>query len=164
MRRFSDVCGRLGCMTLVILQLVACVSYAEPWHVYGNARFGYTLSYPSLLIAEDEADNGDGRKFHSRNGELNMLVFGQYDSTPLGPKDGLRDEINKNPRNISYKASDEESFIIVRIVGGRCKFTKRYHKNDLSVSIESDYPQSQGDYYLRIVNEIANKFHPFLGD
>ena len=53
---------------------------------YSNARYGYEVTYPAdLLVAEPVAGDGDGRRFHSRDGRASFLLFGQYnvlDDTP----------------------------------------------------------------------------------
>lgn len=46
---------------------------------YNNARFGYSISYPSdLLVPQGEAENGDGQKFLSMDKSAEMLVYGRY--------------------------------------------------------------------------------------
>ncbi len=45
---------------------------------YCNARFGYCIDYPAnILIPQEEAVNGDGRKFTNRKGEVILTVFGR---------------------------------------------------------------------------------------
>ena len=61
-------------MIFAFLGLMALPAQAA---TYINARFGYSISYPeSLLIAEREADNGDGRTFHAHNGTAKVSVWG----------------------------------------------------------------------------------------
>jgi hypothetical protein len=57
---------------------------------YVNVRYGYAVSYPAdLLVAEPEADAGDGRMFHARQGTAKMSVWGEWkmdglDQSPAG--------------------------------------------------------------------------------
>jgi hypothetical protein len=49
---------------------------AVKWLRYTNERFGYTLLYPSTLIAQPEAENGDGRVFLTADESVGLIVYG----------------------------------------------------------------------------------------
>ncbi|GAB3637171.1 hypothetical protein GCM10027422_27610 [Hymenobacter arcticus] len=46
------------------------------YHTYANARFGYQLDYPADLRPQPEADNGDGRRFVSADGQTVLTAYG----------------------------------------------------------------------------------------
>src|SRR3954465_6185607 len=52
----------------------------EKWNTYANARFNYSIAYPSSLKAQGEAENGDGQAFRSANGETELRVWGSYNA------------------------------------------------------------------------------------
>jgi len=78
-------------LSLAAALAVAAQSHGSPIAAqtvsYGNARFGYWISYPAdLLVPEPEADNGDGRAFHARHATGKMSVWGSnrdQDAEPM---------------------------------------------------------------------------------
>ncbi len=63
----------------------------EDWTTYKNARFGYSLYYPSgLFEAESPPTNGSGLTFVSENGRAKIVVFGTHNSENLSPKEYRR--------------------------------------------------------------------------
>lgn len=43
-----------------------------------NARFAYSIDVPTFLVPGREPDNGDGRAYTSRDGTVELRVFGAY--------------------------------------------------------------------------------------
>ena len=50
---------------------------------YTNVRFAYAVDVPKSYAAGREADNGDGRRFASRDGRAEIAVWGSYTVTTL---------------------------------------------------------------------------------
>jgi len=68
----------LSAMGLTILLAAAAVSQVR-YSTYSNGRFGYSIDYPSSLLAMERApENDDGRTFRSKDGSVEMRVWGQY--------------------------------------------------------------------------------------
>src|SRR5436190_13571117 len=58
-------------------QAAGAGGYENGYRTYSNARFAYSISYPSdLLVPQGESDNGDGQKFQSKDVRAVMLVYG----------------------------------------------------------------------------------------
>src|SRR4029077_716096 len=60
---------------LLVLVLTTTGAGASDWHTYSNARYGFSLQYPSDVFAvERAAEAGDGQLFVAKNGEARLLV------------------------------------------------------------------------------------------
>jgi len=58
-------------------QAVAPSPVDHDWQTYTNVRFAYSICYPAdLLAGQGESDNSDGQKFLSRDGSVEVLVYG----------------------------------------------------------------------------------------
>jgi uncharacterized protein YcfL len=47
----------------------------KQWNVYSNARYGFSISYPSYWTTGEEADNGDGKSLYIGNPDVEILVY-----------------------------------------------------------------------------------------
>lgn len=54
----------------------ATAAAAADWPRYINARFGTTVDIPPGFQGEPESENGDGRRFVSRDGTVTLLIWG----------------------------------------------------------------------------------------
>lgn len=54
---------------------------ADPpvYKTYHNGRFGFRIDYPASLQPQPEADNGDGRRFVSADGQTTLTAYAGYD-------------------------------------------------------------------------------------
>ena len=77
----------------------------EAWKKYANARFGFVLTYPATLIAGREAMNGDGREFHSADGEFSLAAFAHFFVPDSGDSfDGRwKEELETPDAKVTYK-------------------------------------------------------------
>jgi hypothetical protein len=78
-------------LKLLMLKLVlltgglGLASVAPPvYHTYHNQRFGYHIDYPADLQPQPEADNGDGRRFTSADGQTVLTAYASYDALDGG--------------------------------------------------------------------------------
>jgi hypothetical protein len=53
----------------------ASAASAQAWRTYSNVRYGFSLQYPSDILAEELAtEAGDGQLFVAKNGDARLLV------------------------------------------------------------------------------------------
>ena len=64
-------------LALAVFALAGASWGAVTYAVYGNARYGYSVEYPAFLTPQPEAENGDGRRFLSEDGNVEMAVWGE---------------------------------------------------------------------------------------
>ncbi len=83
---------------LAALALSTVAAFPASAADYANARYGYFVSYPAnLLVAEREADSGDGRKFHAKRGTAKMAVWAEW----------KMDELDQSPDHIAREAASD---------------------------------------------------------
>ena len=154
-------------VVLLIAQLVSCATAPESWQRYTNVRYGYSLSCPGSLVAEPEADNGDGRKFHSRDGQFTVTVYGQSRSADETLLARWKEETREDPKAIKLKTLTKDSFTIARTGAGACTYVRRYFGKSTWINVEFSYPPNAADHYLPMIKAILDKFehlHAGLAD
>ena len=126
------------------------------YKTYTNARYGYSIAYPSsLLIPQGEADNGDGQAFRSRDGSAEMRVYGSQD---MGG--GLTAAYNEAQagKDVSYKIIKRNWFVVSGRVGGKIFYQKTMIKGDVLKTFLIEYDESQKATYDAATTRIARSF------
>lgn len=143
-------------LTLLIFSINA---YSQTtYKSYGNARFDYTISYPPDLIAQGEADNGDGQVF--KNDDATLTVFG---SNMLAGGTLLK-EFNAvvkehGAQNVTYKLSRPAYFVVSGKENGRIFYRKTIRKlNGSFVTFIFEYDESKRGVYDQATMRIAKSF------
>ena len=113
---------------------------------YTNARFGYSLQYPSaLLVAKPEADNGDGRRFESRDRKVLLRAFGSYNinNQSIGSKlQSVSADWKADGAQVTYQKSGEGWYAVSGFVGGDIFYEKALLRNGTFATIIWEYPKS----------------------
>lgn len=130
----------------------------QKWETYVNGRYGYSVSYPSdLLAAQGEADNGDGQIFADGNA-AEMRVFGSQmllGKTMLGEYSRL---LKENP-NATYKLFRNNFFVVSGKRSNRIFYQKTIMKNDGSfITLSIEYDAGKRDIYDKVTARIAKSF------
>ncbi len=110
---------------------------------YTNARYGYSISYPrDLLVAEQESENGDGRRFHARRGSGFLLVWADnnaLDQTPSSIAAEAAQDCRGRP--LAYKVVKPNLVALSCLTPrGRVFYQKTLIRGDLLTSIQMNYP------------------------
>jgi hypothetical protein len=58
--------------------LLSPMAAPPAYKTYHNERFGFRIDYPATLRAQPEADNGDGRRFVSADGQTTLAAYASY--------------------------------------------------------------------------------------
>ena len=129
---------------------------------YVNVRYGYGVSYPAdLLIAEPEADAGDGRAFHARQGTAKMSVWAQWKLDD--------DVIDQSPEGIAREAAADcaggrGAYRLVKpqLVAVSCITPKGvviYQKTLISkdelTTVRFEYPYTERERWDHVVTRVA---------
>lgn len=137
-------------------------SSAEKWEK-ANARFGYSISYPSdLLLPQGEAQNGDGQKFLAKDGSAEMLVYANY---KLDDEDTLRklyDEAVADLGNPTYKVIKGDWFVVSGKKQGKIYYRKTMLKNEIFMTFTIEYNESKRKTYDAVTTRISKSFW-FMG-
>lgn len=126
------------------------------YKTYTNARYDYSISYPSsLLVAQGEADNGDGQAFRSKDGAAEMRVYG---SQNLGG--GLAESYREaqSGRDVSYKTMKGNWFVVSGRSGGKIFYQKTMLRGDVLKTFIIEYDESRKSIYDAVTARIARSF------
>lgn len=135
---------------------------------YCNARFGYCINYPDeLLIPQEEAQNGDGRKFINKGGKVILTVFGRINQDANGDpitlsKQMANDiaEIEKKPAggNVTYKKAGKDFYVLSGTKNGKLFYHKMIIKEEAFCFALLEYDQKEKDIYNKYAQVIFNTF------
>lgn len=127
---------------------------------YQNSRFGYAVDYPSpLLVAGNEADNGDGLKFVPERGDADIRVWGEYNVNDDSPAAILKiDLINdcaggkatyqvSKPNLVAYSCRSPK---------GRVVYQKVVIEGDTLATLRFDYPSAEQQAWAPVIKQMAD--------
>lgn len=143
---------------LLILSLTAAYAQHPDYQVYSNTRFGYIVEYPSnLLIAQGEADNGDGQVFRSKDGRCEMLVYAGYNALNETLKEVYRKEIAKHSK-VTYRLLKPKFFVVSGIDADRVFYHKIIYRSGIFYTLQITYPVSEKALYDRVTAKVSESF------
>ena len=140
----------------------------ERWVTYQNARFGYSLYYPSALFdAEPESVNGDGRVFLSRDGRAKIVVYGAHNADGMSPKEYRQMILTEFPdyREMDYNPIGKTWFVLSGYRGENVYYQKVIFSCNLEIvnAISVTYPVSEKLFYDGLVETLEDHFKPGRG-
>lgn len=149
------------CICSPVMSTARGASDAISYKIYGNSRFGYSIAYPAgILIPQGEADNGDGQKFLSKDGEVVMLVYGQYNVSGQKLKNAFSEALQEGTPGgvVTYKQLKNNWFVVSGTVSNRVFYQKTMLVGETFKTFRIEYPESQRDSFDKITGEIAKSF------
>lgn len=147
-------------LTFFAILIFSVIAFGQKdFETYSNARFGYSISYPSnLLKPQGEADNGDGQKF-SGDGAA-MLVYGSNmlpHKTLPGEYAALIKE--RGAKNVSYKLLRGNYFVISGKSDDKVFYQKTFkNAQGQFITFSIEYDESKRKTYNAVVLPIVNSF------
>lgn len=157
-------------MTSVFLGLALFLAQLAPpqadssWKQYANARFGFVLTYPAELVAGKESMNGDGREFHTRNGEFSLAAMAHFFVPESGDslESRWKEELNTSNVTITYKKKTPHWYVVSGLTkNGTEYYHKLYRKGSNWAAFHITYPHARNRKYDPWVEQIAKRFVPF---
>lgn len=148
---------------LFVLPVSASPTHTR-WRNYANARFGFVLSYPASLIASREADNGDGREFHTVDKEFSVSAFAHFFMPESDDTFERRwqEELDAPDVSINYKKKTENWYVVSGITkDGTEYYHKLYRKGANWAAFHITYPHAFAAKYDAWVARIGKGFVPF---
>jgi hypothetical protein len=126
---------------------------------YCNARFAFCLDYPSTLLLQPPPDNGDGRTFKSKDGKVQMLAYGSYNSLQEKLETRfLAESTSSGTRKITYKLFKPDFFVISGIENNKVFYEKILYKDDTYKTLLISYPTALKKTYDPITAKIVRSF------
>lgn len=145
---------------LAILSPLIAPAQAPTYKTYTNARFAYSISYPSkLLTPQGEAPNGDGQKFLSSDGRAELIVYGSHNFNDRSLKD-LYDEVRgyDGPNGATYEVLKPGWFVVSGLVAGRVFYQKTILREGVFKTFRLEYDRSAKWKWDPITSKIAGSF------
>jgi hypothetical protein len=132
---------------LLVTLLCQTFSFAQDtFKTYKNARFGYSIAYPAnLLVPQPEAQNGDGRKFKSRDGKIVLTVFGRLNTADRSLKaetDKALADWKKDGATVTFWKRGKNYFAISGYVGNNIFYEKTVQRRDGFNTYFYEYPKT----------------------
>jgi hypothetical protein len=156
-----------------LLSVCALALFASParanaeWPVYVNVLHAYRICYPAtLLVAQGEADNGDGQAFAARgSGELRVVGGYSGEGRTLTRATETAASFAAGPRGrITYRAFGETWGVASGEDGaGGIFYLKLFKRGDHVVRAKLHYPKAQADRYRPVVEQISRCFREVNG-
>ena len=133
--------------TVAALALTATFARAaDSYRTYTNARFGFVALYPSnLLSSRPESDNGDGRKFVSRDGKIELTTFAATninDATLSQMQTRALADWKSDKARLTYVKSGPQWFALSGYVGDAIFYEKTVNWNGVFHTMIWRYPKS----------------------
>lgn len=136
-------------------------AYAQTkYKTYSNARFGYSISYPSnLLDPQGEAENGDGQKFLAKDGSAEMLVYGGYQAYPEDTlKKRYREAVEELGVGATYKVAKSNWFVVSGKKDGKIVYVKTILNKDIFLTFRIEYDETKRKTYDTVTTRIVKSF------
>jgi hypothetical protein len=130
---------------------------------YANARFGYTLDYPSALLTPlPEAANGDGRVLQGVNSRARITVWGGYNSQDETPAQIAQSKsVGCIPGGRKYQTVKSDVLVV------SCETSQgvRYSKSLLAadgrlVSFDLTYPKAERAVWDAATSRLSLNLQP----
>lgn len=158
---------------LTLLLLLNCTAADDPGTVnpdgndsYCNGRFGYCIEYPAgILIPQEEAANGDGRKFTNKKGETILTVYGKLNLDTEGEVIPLTKQyVNDLARlqktaTINYKKAGADFYVISgQYKNGKIFYHKMIRKEDAFCFALLEYGKDQKEIFDQYAGVVLKTF------
>lgn len=138
----------------------ATAAPASDYRSYANARYAYSICYPSYMTAHPEAPNGDGRTFTGKDG-AELAVFGRNNPDGASLADTVRDDAADlaAPRGqITYRAQKANWAVFSGANGGKLFYSKTFQRGGQFVIFELTYPRTSANRYKSVVGDLLRCF------
>jgi hypothetical protein len=149
---------------LVLICVAAFVNYGQTkYRTYTNDRFAYSIDYPSnLLRIQPPPQNNDGRTFQSKDGKVEMRVWGQHNALGRDLVEEYDESVKKCGSAKAPMIFFERYFVISCTVGDRIFYQKTLHRGDRGPAVfftfTIEYPRSQRKKFDAIVKRVSRSF------
>ncbi len=124
---------------------------------YYNTRFGYSIDYPDFLIEQPAPTNNDGRNFKSEDGEVSLLLYGNYNPLFETAEDVFNRRVSEKI-NISYKNLLGRSYVISWSEGSYVYYTCGIVDENLACEFTLKYPSKDEKAFDSIVQRCYDSF------
>lgn len=148
-------------LLFVVLSVTFAIAQSK-YTTYSNARFGYSIQFPlGLLEMQAESDNGDGTTFVSKDGSVEMRVWGQHNALSRSVRTEYAEALKRADTDFTYKSLLKNGFAISGTAGDKIYYQKtlyRAGKGGVFYTFTIEYPMSERVKYDAVVQRIVRSF------
>ena len=94
------------------------------FNTYCNGRYSFCIDYPSDFIAQGESDSGDGQKFLSENGAVEIIAYGALAEEDIFNTLDKWLEYDMADGNVTYKTRGINFYVVSGIEDGKVFYKK----------------------------------------
>ncbi|PQV63352.1 hypothetical protein B1R32_1127 [Abditibacterium utsteinense] len=117
----------------------------DVYRTYHNARFGTLVRYPANLVApQPESANGDGRKFVSRDGQIELTVYGfnnAMNRTATGEMNRAIRDWKRDTARLTYYKAGRDWFVLSGYLGADIFYEKTLLRRGVFHTLIWQYPK-----------------------
>ena len=129
------------------------------YNSYGNARFGYSISYPSNLVGKGEAENGDGQVFQTKDKSAKLTVWGANNALNQSLKAIYNGDLKERGKSVTYKTIGANFYVISGKQGGKIFYQKTIRSSeDTYFTFIFEYAENKRSTYDKATAQIAKSF------
>jgi hypothetical protein len=135
-------------LSILLWLLVAALpsQAADYYRTYVNSRFGTVVQYPaSFLEPRPEADNGDGRRFVSKNEAIELTVYAFNNTLSRSVKGEMSRAISDwkaDGARLTYQKSGTDWYTLSGYAGDDIFYEKTLFKNGVFHTLIWQYPKT----------------------
>ncbi|MYL85009.1 hypothetical protein GTA51_18010 [Desulfovibrio aerotolerans] len=122
---------------------------------YGNNRFGFDLCFPAgIFTAQPAPENNDGRTFVSRDGRIELLVWGGHNALNRTLAQAFTEAKQEAGLAVTYQAMKNDWYVVSGYLDGKILYQKTWLRGDVFYNLRLVYAESareQADPILRAV-------------
>ena len=128
---------------------------------YRNARFGFSVRYPSTWVRGDEPTNGDGCIISPQDGTIEVTVSGSNNTLNETPQRAYYRTLNMaKQRGIpGFHTISDEWYVVTYTDGTFIYYVKGFVGAGSENTLHIKYLQSKKDQYQDVVQQLKNGFN-----
>ena len=132
---------------LLLIGALALANLAPPaYKTYHNARFGYRIDYPADFRPQPEADNGDGRRFVSADGQTVLTAYASYNALDGGlatDRQLARQSWQEKHASLTLDQLTRTGYVLSGQVKGRIFYEKTVLQRNTFTTFSWEYPAAR---------------------
>lgn len=126
---------------------------------YQNDRFNFVVDYPAqLLVAGQEADNGDGLRFTPKSGDADIRAWGEYNVNDDAPAAILQSNLKNDcaKGKVSFQVS-KPNLVAYSCLSpqGRIVYEKVVIRDDTLASVRFEYDPAAQAAWAQAIKQMA---------
>jgi len=149
---------------LLLASALALTSMAPPaYKAYHNARFGYRIDYPADFRPQPEADNGDGRRFLSADGQTVLTAYAGYNALDGGlaaDRRIARQSWQEKHATLTLDQPTRTGYVLSGQVKGRIFYEKVVLKNNTLTTFLWEYPAGRKAVMDAVIQHTIQTLQP----